>query len=249
MADWFLAPNILMEDSITHSEHKQRWTEQLSTLPSDVETVARDITRTFVKSTLAPGTRLDLYESLKALSWDLILGVFLGLGRMTDQEKLEAVETDQEALLRSQFSLFPVSINTGFWQSARSKGLKARQDLQIMLAEHIQQQEPGTCPLLRQRHCTKPEVSSHCLLFTSSIVNKALSSLLTAMLTNIFLMPGDQSLASLLRSQPGQTRAAMLESIILETERLSPLEIESLARYCLTNNSWRRWKARCACWT
>jgi hypothetical protein len=50
------------------------------------------------------------------------------------------------------------------------------------------------------------------------------------MLTNIFLMPGDQSLASLLRSQPGQTRAAMLESIILETERLSPPEIGVMRR-------------------
>jgi hypothetical protein len=68
------------------------------------------------------------------------------------------------------------------------------------------------------------------LLFTSSIVNKALSSLLTAVLANIFLMPGDQSLASLLRSQPGQTRAAMLKSIILETERLSPPEIGVMRR-------------------
>jgi hypothetical protein len=31
-------------------------------------------------------------------------------------------------------------------------------------------------------------------------------ALLTAVLANIFLMPGDQSFASLLRSQPGQTR-------------------------------------------
>src|SRR5271163_2368675 len=98
------------------SEHKQRWTEELPTLPSDAETVAGDITRTFAKSTLTPGTRLDLYKSLKALSWDLILGVFLGLGRTMDQ-KFKAMETGQEALLRGQSSLFPVSINTSFCRS------------------------------------------------------------------------------------------------------------------------------------
>ena len=230
MSDWFPAPNILMEDGLAHTEHKQQWKDQLSTLPSDTETTIREIARTYIKSTLIPGARLDLYESLKALSWDLILGVFLGLGRTTDQKKFSAVETAQEALLRGQFSLFPVSISTPFWQSARSKGLRARQDLQKLLAEHIQQQEANTCPLLRQTHCTKPEVSSHCLLFTSSIVNKALSSLLTAMLANLFLMPGEKSLASLLRSQTGQSREATLRSILLETERLSAPEIGVMRR-------------------
>jgi cytochrome P450 len=230
MSDWFPAPNILMEDGLTHAEHKQQWREQLSTLPSDAETIIREIARTFIKSTFIPGTRLDLYESLKALSWDLILGVFLGLGRTSDQEKFSTVETAQEALLRGQFSLFPISINTRFWQSARSKGLKARQDLQVMLAEHIEQQEHNACPLLHQTRCTKPEISSHCLLFTSSIVNKALSSLLTAVLANLFLMPGEKPLAALLRSQTGQSREATLRSILLETERFSPPEIGVMRR-------------------
>lgn len=222
MADWFPAPNILMEDGVVHAEDKQQWKEQLSTLPSDAEMITREIVRTFIKSAWIPGAQLDLYESLKALSWDLILGVFLGLGRTRDQKQFSAVETAQEALLRGQFSLFPVSINTRFWQSARSKGLKARQDLQVMLAEHIQQQDAKSCPLLRQNQCTKPNISSHSLLFTSSLVNKALSSLLTAALANIFLMPGEKSLASLLRSQTGYDREATLKSILLETERLSP---------------------------
>lgn len=230
MADWFPAPNILMEDGNAHAEHKQEWKEQLSTLPSDAEPITREIARTFIKSTWIPGTRLDLYESLKALSWDLILGVFLGLGRMRDQEQFSAIETAQETLLRGQFSLFPVSINTLFWQSARSKGLKARQDLQVMLAEYIQQQERNTCPFLRQTRCTKRDISSHCLLFTSSIVNKALSSLLTAVLANLFLMPREESLAVLLRSQTAQDREATLRSIVLETERLSPPVIGVMRR-------------------
>jgi cytochrome P450 len=219
-----------MEDGYAHAEHKQEWTEQLSTLPSDAEPITREIARTFIKSTWIPGTRLDLYENLKALSWDLILGVFLGLGRMRDQEQFSAIETAQETLLRGQFSLFPVSINTLFWQSARSKGLKARQDLQVMLAEYIQQQERNTCPLLRQTRCTKRDISSHCLLFTSSIVNKALSSLLTAVLANLFLMPREESLAVLLRSQTAQDREATLRSIVLETERLSPPVIGVMRR-------------------
>jgi hypothetical protein len=60
MADWFSAPNILTDDGITHFEHKGRWKEQLSTLPSDAETVARNKARAFIKSALTPRTKLDL---------------------------------------------------------------------------------------------------------------------------------------------------------------------------------------------
>lgn len=230
LADWFPAPNILMEDGVAHSQHKELWKEQLSSLPSSATTITREIARTFIKSAWQPGTRLDLYESLKALSWDLILGAFLGLDRMREQKQFLVVEAAQEALLRGQFSLFPVSINTRFWQSARSKGLRARADLQTMLAEYIQRQAPSTCPLLRQTQCTQADVSSHSLLFTSSIVNKALSSLLTAVLANLFLMPGETSLAALVRSCTGQDRQATLRSIILETERLSPPVIGVMRR-------------------
>ena len=230
MYDWFPSPNILMEDGLAHAQHKQQWKEQLSTLPSDTDTTTRDIARAFITSTLIPGSRLDLYESLKTLSWDLIFRVFLGLDRATDPKTFSNVETAQEALLRGQFSLFPVSVNTPFWQSARSKGLRARQELQVMLAEHLDLREPSNCPLLRQTQCTKLDVSSHCLLFTSSITNKALSSLLTAVLANLFLMPGDQSLASLVRSQPEKLREETLRSTILETERLSPPVIGVMRR-------------------
>ena len=230
MSDWFPAPNILMEDGLTHAEHKKRWKEQLSTLPSDTETTTRETIRAFIKAILVPGTPLDLYDILKTFSWDLILGVFLGVGRTTDKETFSTVETGQEALLRGQFSLFPVSVNTPFWQSARSKGMKARRDLQVMLAEYIDLLEPSKCPILRQTKCSKLDVSSHCLLFTSSITNKALSSLLTAVLVNLFLMPGDKSLASLLRSQTAQLRKDTLRSIILETERLSPPVIGIMRR-------------------
>ena len=230
MSDWFPAPNILMEDGLTHAEHKKQWKEQLSTLPSDTEMTTRETTRAFIKATLIPGAPLDLYDILKTLSWDLILGVFLSVGRTADQKTFSTIETRQEALLRGQFSLFPVSVNTPLWQSARSKGMKARQDLQVILAEHIDALEPSTCPILRQTQCSKLDISSHCLLFTSSITNKALSSLLTAVLVNLFLMPGDKSLALLLRSQAAQLRKETLRSIILETERLSPPVIGIMRR-------------------
>ena len=221
MADFFPAPNILMEDGLPHREHKKSWKDQLSALPSDAEPTIREIAQGFINSTLVPGMTVDLYESLKSLSWDLLLGVFLSVNQ-TNPILFSSLETSHEILLRGQFSLFPVAVNTPFWQSPRSKGLKARRELQKLLSEHIKQESPASCPLLRNSFVDQTDISSHCLLFTSSIANKALSSLLTAMIANLFLMPGEQSLAALLRSQTGQSRQATLKSIQLETERLCP---------------------------
>jgi hypothetical protein len=90
---------------------------------------------------------------------------------------------------------------------------------------------------------SREDAASHVLLLTSSIAIKALASLLTAFVLNLFLwrdqgqrQPMDSehaangeeklsaSLAELVRS-PGDAdaRRRMVRSILLETERLSPL--------------------------
>ncbi|MCJ1395099.1 hypothetical protein MMC18_007980 [Xylographa bjoerkii] len=218
MADFFPPPNMLLEDDGLHATNKQRWKQQLSTFPTDVTPLIRNITREHM-STFREGPSIDLYENLKDLSWKVLLGIFLNLD--TKDEAFSTIEKAQETLLRGQFSLFPVAVNMPFWQSPRSKGIKARHDLLPMLREQVDKQEPS-CPLLRQQKIGKDEMSSHCLLFTSSIANKALASLLTATILNLFLLPGPTPLAAIIRSHPPEVRGLLLESILLETERLSP---------------------------
>ena len=221
MKDWFGEDNLLLEDSEIHAQHKDAWKRQTASLPADLEPHLRSITKAFIETKFQPGKRIDLYETLKALSWKLLLGAFLGLDAEEDNETFAKVEQAQETLLRGQFSLFPVSINTPFYRSARSKGLHARMQLQQLLSKHVQEQKPATCPLLRNSDVGRDDIARHCLLFTSSIANKALASLLTASIMNIFMMPG-QSLASLLRAQSMDNHTKILRSILLETERLSP---------------------------
>ncbi|MCJ1404892.1 hypothetical protein MMC11_008118 [Xylographa trunciseda] len=218
MADFFPPPNILLEDGDLHARNKDRWKQQLSTFPADVTPLTRDITKEHM-STLRKGSSIDLYENLKDLSWKILLGIFLNLDAKDDA--YSTIENAQESLLRGQFSLFPVAVNMPFWQSPRSKGIKARCDLQTILREQVEKQLPS-CPLLRQQKIGKDEMSSHCLLFTSSIANKALASLLTATIINLFLLPSPTPLAAIVRSHPAEHRGPLLESILLETERLSP---------------------------
>ena len=221
MKDWFGEDNLLLEDAEVHAQHKDAWKRQMASLPVDLEPHLQKIARAFIESEFRPGKRIDLYETLKTLSWKLFLGAFLGLDADEDNETYTQVEQAQETLLRGQFSLFPVSINTPFYRSARSKGLHAKTQLQQLLSKHFQQHKPANCPLLRNSDVTRDDIARHCLLFTSSIANKALASLLTASIMNIFMMPG-QNLASLLRAQSRESQAKILQSILLETERLSP---------------------------
>ncbi|MCJ1284954.1 hypothetical protein MMC26_004291 [Xylographa opegraphella] len=218
MADFFPPPNILLEDGRLHATSKERWKQQLSTFPADVTPLIQAITQAHL-STFRQGPSIDLYENLKDLCWKILLGIFLDLG--PEDEAYSTIEGAQESLLRGQFSLFPVAVNMPFWQSPRAKGIRARQDLLPMLRAQVEKQKPS-CPLLRQQKIGTDEMSSHCLLFTSSIANKALASLLTATIMNLFLFPSPTPLATIVRSHPPEMQGLLLESILLETERLSP---------------------------
>ena len=219
MRDWFPAPNVLLEDGDGHRVRKARWGERVADL--DIEGSAGQVVKGWVEGFRKREweREIDLYDELKDLSWQLLLGTFLSLKKGTDA--YDKIEQKQEELLRGQFSMFPVAANVFFWQSARSRGLQAVRDLGRLLAEEA----PRGCPFPRGGGADETEeeedVRSHCLLFTSSIANKALASLLMALVANVFLMDGG-ALANVLRSQERDERRATLRSVILETERLSP---------------------------
>ena len=246
MSDFFPPPNILLEDGTTHAVHKKTWADQLSTFAYDSTPHICQITEKHISSLLHPAAggadgKVDLYETFKSLAWEILLSVFLDLSPSSSPEEFSQVESLQETLLRGQFSLFPVSINTRLWQSSRSKGIKARKDLQVKLGEIIDRQDAG-CPFLKQGTTSREDAANHALLFTSSLAVKSLASLLTAFVLNLYLWrdrghvymeDGDgieevkgstaTSLAELIRSQGDlDAQARMLRSILLETERLSP---------------------------
>jgi cytochrome P450 len=222
MKDWFGADSLLLEDNDLHIAHKSAWKAQLAPLPSDIEPDLRSTTRAFIAREFQPGNRIDLYEMMKTLAWELLLGAFLGFDTEgAGSEGFHAkVESLQETLLRGQFSLLPLSISTPFYQSPRSRGLRARAQLQDLLSKHIQQQTPGRCPLLRKTEVGEEDVARHALLFTSSIANKALASLMVASVMNVFLREGGELVGGL--KGEGARDGMVLRSLLRETERLSP---------------------------
>lgn len=251
MSAFFPGPNILLKDGPLHAAHKQRWKQRLHHVPDVSEPMIRSLTierfvEPLLSATPSSGNNIiDLYDAMKSLAWDLLFGIFLGLNRNEDRPMFARMEELQEDLLRGQFSLFPVSISTPFWSSPRSKGLNAVSSLQGLLARRLRQIDKpadiqtrsSPCPFLQRSPDQESEALSlddddfvsHLLVFTSSIANKALASLLTGYLMNLFLWrDGDEntngsSLADLINSQEDEpTTKRMLESILAETERLSP---------------------------
>jgi cytochrome P450 len=248
MAAFFPGPNILLQDGPRHGTNKARWKERMQDLVSESSGLD-DMTRTltlerFIKPLLASGqasssgkTTIDLYDSMKALAWDLLFGIFLGLGRLDEDSQFHRIEELQEDLLRGQFSLFPVPFRTPFWSSPRTRGLDAVKSLQEILAARLGDSKGRkSCPFMKRpqggdadaQSFSEADMVAHLLVFTSSIANKALASLLTAYLINLFLWRDQRggdvtSLAHLIRSQESDaTKTRMFESILAETARLSP---------------------------
>ncbi|KAK5150233.1 hypothetical protein LTR04_006856 [Oleoguttula sp. CCFEE 6159] len=218
MSDFFPSPNILLLDKPVHDGQRTLWNEQLSSLPADVSGTIQSLSRDHFSSWAAGGT-FDLYDSMKDLSWQILLSIFLQL--CPTDEKYSTFETLHETLLRGQFSLFPIAVNTRFWRSPRSKGIDARKQLQELLSRHVQSMD-SACPFLRKDIVPLDNVASNVLLFTSSIAVKALASLLTATLSNLFLFPSHPSLADQVRDESLANGPILLNSILRETERLSP---------------------------
>ena len=235
MADFFPPPNVLLDDGDIHKSHKASWLAQIDNLPQLSDQRIRQLARRFVETQLRDNAEIDLYDTLKTLAWQLLLGVVLGLDEdnSDDSALFSRIERDQEALLRGQFSLFPVSLSTPVWQSARSRGVTARNKLQTTMKD-VLATRGSRCPVATKDLIGEADTASHCLLFTSSIAVKALASLLTACTLNAFVMSVDgdsgNRLVDMLATMSPAEQAKTLTSIIKETERLSPPVIGVMRR-------------------
>ena len=223
MADFFPPPNLLLLPYQDHETKRPPWDHHMANV--------RDMSKPFVQSIAetelsqwTTGLQIDLYESMKTLSWRLLLGVFLGVG--PEDTLYQSITTWQEDLLRGQFSLFPVSIRTPCWSSPRSRGIEARRQLQKALLEFFALGSDSTsCPFAAAKAdaIENDEMAANVLLFTSSIAVKSLASLLTAFILNLYLFDdGGTTLAEQVRQSEPAASQTLLKSALYETERLSP---------------------------
>ena len=229
MAPFFPPPNLLLADGPSHQPMKNPWVSRMASLPAEIQSLVQETVLLHIRGILSEST-IDLYESMKALSWKLILSIFISSSDERDQAQKDAVEIEslQEDLLRGQFSIFPVSISTPLWRSPRTKGLTARKKLQSLLKARVQKGKKG-CPFATIDSAAEDDIANHLLLFTSSLAVKSLASLLTAVMLNLYVYRDEASsqqatsLASrILNSEIPSSREELLKSTILETERLSP---------------------------
>ncbi|KAL8833657.1 MAG: hypothetical protein Q9170_004143 [Blastenia crenularia] len=220
MAPFFPPPNLLLLDPPDHQDHKQMWLGRMAPLNGKIRPLMQGTIRKHLCS-IPSGSVIDLYESMKTLSWQILLSIFIH--KDEGREGVGKAETEglHEDLLRGQFSLFPVSINTPFWRSPRSKGLQARKTLQSLLLSKV---TGGKCPFAINNAQEGQDVANHLLLFTSSLAAKALASLLTALLLNLFVFKEDETALStkICALEDCKQRSRYIQSMICETERLSP---------------------------
>lgn len=228
MSDFFPPPNLLLLDAPGHEARRRDWDDHMAKVCRDSSAKVREIAIDEL-SAWSHGAEVDLYDRMKDLGWRMLLAVFLHLSP-TDRAYHDVVAW-QEDVLRGQFSLFPVSINTPFWRSPRSRGLDARHKLQEALKKNVDTQH-STCPFHNCQAGTigRDELASNALLFTSSIAVKALASLLTASLLNLYVFPDEPSLANRVRELDSGPREMLLQSILRETERVSPPVIGVMRR-------------------
>lgn len=245
MATFFPPPNLLLSDGIAHASLYRIWKARIAPLPSELQPFVEKATRTHLRS-LRAGTSIDLYATMKTLAWRLLLGTFLGL--RPDDPEFGTIERLQEDLLRGQFSLFPVGLNVGVWHSPRKRGIDARVRLQGLLLERVRSSRSakgvgaGACPFECAEEGNVEDVAGHLLLFTSSLAAKGLASLLVACLLNLFLYrdAGRRGVFEELATVRDETeRRRLLESMMLETERLSP-PIVGVMRRCEKDFTFRR---------
>ena len=228
MAPFFPPPNLLLADGPSHQPKKDAWVSRMAFLLAEIQSLVQEMTLSHFRDIPSEST-VDLYECMKALSWKLILSIFMSSSDERDRAQKDAaeIETLQEDLLRGQFSLFPVSINTPLWRSPRAKGLAARKKLQSLLKARVQKRNKG-CPFAASDSAEEDDIANHLLLFTSSLAVKSLASLLTAVMLNLYIYRDEASsqsatsIASRMFSLEARDRDELLNSTILETERLSP---------------------------
>lgn len=217
MESFFPPPNLLLVDGCPHRDMRESWDrcaehlvgeEIVSTLTRIAEQYAQELSK-------APS--FDVYARLKDLAWQLFLRVFLDIG--PGDESYPQYVSLQEDLLRGQFSLMPISINTGFWQSPRSLGIASRKKLQSMISVMLAKRRPAWLAATAQ---PDDELVNHVLMATSSLAVKAFASLALALLLNVLVDRGQGSILERLPLDDGVSHSISYQAILDETLRVSP---------------------------
>lgn len=229
MQDFFPPPNLLLADGGTHQRMQVPWKRCIHSMETaDMFERMRKETSEFLQQ-IPKGSQIDLYEKLKLLSWKLFLSSFIDFSD-ADPDFNRFVKL-QEDLLRGQFSLFPASVNFGFWHSPRKIGVDARKALQSLIAKKMEQNKPSW---ISGNQIHKDEAINHILMATSSLAVKGFASLTLALLLHLFLFPhsasGSASLADWIMQGDTNMRRSRTEAMLKETLRLSPPVVGVLRR-------------------
>ena len=232
MAPFFPPPNLLLSDGDEHKNMKKRWIENTKPLLEHSRPMIQNITLDYFAG-FTSGSSLGIYEAMKELSWRILLQIFL----QASEEEADEIQQLQEDLLRGQFSLFPVSINAGMWRSPRAKGKGASKKRYSLLSSRLNNSSKRGCPFAASAQTSDEdieEVASHLLLFSSSLAVKSLASLLTALILNLYIHIPPNATAPISSTITTLKDSAfsmnVLDSIIQETERLSPPVIGIMRR-------------------
>ena len=169
---------------------------------------------------------------MKRLSWKLFVSTFLDISD-SDSDFVQFVKL-QEDLLRGQFSLFPASVNVGFWHSPRKRGIDARKALQALISRRLIEKRPTWISGSSAEAPPPDEIINHILMATSSLAVKGFASLLLALILNLFIAPHEQSdsrsLSESIKRGPQDARQSRLQAVFNETMRLSPPIVGVLRR-------------------
>lgn len=232
MQDFFPPPNLLLQDGRTHERMQGPWKQcvhswQSPNLRGGINRVASEFFDQMPRN-----LHINLYENLKQLSWKLFLSTFLDLSD-SDPDFARFVMLHED-LLRGQFSLFPASVNVGFWHSPRKRAIDARKALQALISERLIERRPTWIPESSVEAPPSDEIVNHILMATSSLAVKGFASLLLALILNLFFAPHKQSgsrpLAESIKRGPPDARQSRLQAIFNETMRLSPPIVGVLRR-------------------
>ncbi|KAI7082172.1 hypothetical protein KC356_g8583 [Hortaea werneckii] len=223
MEPFFPPPNLLLKDGCPHQNSKDQWRRLVQPLSNQT---VREQTQTNIATFLQRvplDTPLDLYATCKDLGWQIFLSTFLDIEPQIPE--YSEVEKLQEDLLRGQFSLFPVTVNTGFWHSPRKVGIDARKKLQGFIEKRLNSKPPAWLNAQALSKEAREETVNHLLMSTSSLAVKGFASLMTALLLNVFVFKEKQSGESVAReiaSCSQEERNDRRKAVMKETLRLSP---------------------------
>lgn len=188
MSSFFPVPNLLLADGQDHKAMRRTWDQHMEQVTTDISALVSQITKAHFEP-LATDSEINLYESLKTLSWKLLLATFLGFE--PSELTFSTLQGLQEELLRGQFSLFPVTINTPFWQSPRKRGKDAAKKLKDLISTRLRDNDASAGPFTKTRLEGVPSehVANHALLFTTSLAVKALAFFVDCLSSQCLLVP------------------------------------------------------------